>query len=216
MAARAYELASKSGSESVGIVYFLMGWPDQTAEIQKSVKGAIAWFKKTKVTNLSFSSGVFAPTTNGALWYRFYEVDNDNHFFCDRAGISTKTQDFSKISEERRTGYQWAGNYGSTLIGMESAYLAAIATTSTRSVAHREGLQARLVPAGVSISVPHDGLFTVRFLDARGATLSRQELSSFDGSLVAALPQVSARGVSLVSVSLPGGASLGTVRIPAR
>lgn len=216
VAARAYELASKSGSESVGIVYFLMGWPDQTAEIQKAVKGAIAWFKKTKVSNLKFSNGAFVASTGSSMWYRFYEVDNDNYFFCDREGPSTKTQDFSKISEERRTGYQWGGDYGSGLIGMESAYLAAIATTSTRSVAHREGLQARLVPEGVSVSVPRDGRYTVRFLDARGATLSRQELSSFDGSLVAAFPSARALGASLVSVSLPGGASLGTVRIPAR
>ncbi|MEN9355454.1 MAG: hypothetical protein RL318_2779 [Fibrobacterota bacterium] len=128
--ARAYELASKSGSESVGVTYFLMAWPNQTTEVQNAVKGSIAWFKKNKVTNLSFSSGVFTPTTNGALWYRFYEVDTDAYFFCDRAGVSTKTQDFSKISEERRTGYQWAGSYGSTLLGMEADYLAALPTTS--------------------------------------------------------------------------------------
>ena len=216
VAARSYELASKSGSESVGIVYFLMGWPEQTPAIQKAVKGAIAWFKKTKVTNLSYSSGVFTSTTNGSLWYRFYEVENDNHFFCDREGVSTKTQDITKLSDDRRYGYQWAGNYGSTLLGMESAYLAAIATTSTRSISHREGLQARLVDAGLTISVPHEGLYTVRFLDARGAILSRQELASFDGSVLAALPAGASRGVSLVSVSLPGGANLGTLSIPAR
>jgi PelA/Pel-15E family pectate lyase len=130
VAARSYELASKSGSESVGITYFLMAWPNQTTEVQNAVKGSIAWFKKNKVTNLSYSSGVFAATTNGALWYRFYEVDTDAYFFCDREGISTKTQDIMKISEERRTGYQWAGNYGSTLLGMEAAYLAALPTTS--------------------------------------------------------------------------------------
>lgn len=216
VAARAYELASKSGSESVGIVYFLMGWPDQTTEIQKSVKGAIAWFKKTKVTNLSYSSGVFTATTNGALWYRFYEVDNDNYFFCDREGISSKTQDITKLSDDRRYGYQWAGSYGSTLLTMEAAYLAAIAPTSTKSIAHRDGFQARLAPSGLSISVPHDGLFSVRFLDARGAILSRQELTSFDGSILAALPAGASRGTSFVSVSLPGGANLGTLRVPVR
>ena len=48
--ARAYELESKSGSESAGVVWFLMNWPEQTEAIQKAVKGAIAWYKKTKVT----------------------------------------------------------------------------------------------------------------------------------------------------------------------
>ena len=37
--ARAYELASKSGSESAGAVWFLMNWPEQTEAIQKSIKG---------------------------------------------------------------------------------------------------------------------------------------------------------------------------------
>ncbi len=57
-AARAYELASKSGSESVSIVYFLMAWPNQTTAVQNAAKGAIAWFKKTRTSDLKFSNGV--------------------------------------------------------------------------------------------------------------------------------------------------------------
>lgn len=125
--ARAYELESKSGSESVGAVWFLMNWPEQSEAIQKSIKGAIDWYKRTKVTGLSFSqSAGFQEKSGSVLWYRFYEVDNDNYFFCDRGGASTKTQDFSKISADRRTGYQWAGNYGSDLLSTETAYLTAI------------------------------------------------------------------------------------------
>ena len=126
--ARAYELESKSGNESAGVVWFLMNWPEQTEAIQKAVKGAIAWYKKTKVSGLVFSQkkGAFEEQAGKSLWYRFYEVNNDNYFFCDRGGASTKTQDFSKISEERRTGYQWAGDYGSALLSTESAYLTAL------------------------------------------------------------------------------------------
>ena len=126
--ARAYELESKSGSESAGVVWFLMNWPEQTEEIQKAVKGAIAWYKKTKVTGLYFNkkAGTFDKRDGNVLWYRFYEVNNDNYFFCDRDGASTKTQDFTKISEERRTGYQWAGDYGSALLSTETAYLEAL------------------------------------------------------------------------------------------
>lgn len=127
--ARAYELASKSGSESAGAVWFLMNWPEQTEAIQKSVKGAIEWYKKTRVTGLYFNKkqGRFEERDGNVLWYRFYEVNNDNYFFCDRDGASTKTQDFTKISEERRTGYQWAGDYGTALISTEKAYLEALA-----------------------------------------------------------------------------------------
>lgn len=130
--ARAYELESKSGSESAGVVWFLMNWPNQTPEIQLAVKSAINWYKKTKVTGLYFnkSAGSFEERSGSVLWYRFYEVNNDNYFFCDRDGASTKTQDFSKISEERRTGYQWAGEYGTALISTEKAYLEALEKAS--------------------------------------------------------------------------------------
>jgi len=126
--ARAYELESKSGSESAGVVWFLMNWPEQTEAIQKAVKGAIAWYKKTRVVGLYFNkkAGTFEQRDGNVLWYRFYEVNNDNYFFCDRDGASTKTQDFTKISEERRTGYQWAGDYGSALLSTEAAYLTAL------------------------------------------------------------------------------------------
>lgn len=126
--ARAYELESKSGSESAGVVWFLMNWPNQTPEIQLAVKSAINWYKKTKVTGLYFNkkAGTFDKKDGSVLWYRFYEVNNDNYFFCDRDGVSTKTQDFTKISEERRTGYQWAGEYGTALISTEKAYLEAL------------------------------------------------------------------------------------------
>lgn len=128
--ARAYELESKSGSESAGVVWFLMNWPEQTEAIQKSIKGAIAWYKKTKVSNMKFdkSAGAIVASNGSSMWYRFYEVNNDNYFFCDRDGASTKTNDLSKISEERRTGYQWAGDYGSALLNAEAAYLSAIAS----------------------------------------------------------------------------------------
>lgn len=127
--ARAYELASKSGSESAGAVWFLMNWPDQTEAIQNAIKGAITWYKKTKITGLYFNkkAGTFEKRDGNVLWYRFYEVNSDDYFFCDRDGASSKTQDFTKISEERRTGYQWAGDYGTALISAEAPYEQALA-----------------------------------------------------------------------------------------
>ena len=125
--ARAYELPSKSGNESMGVVWFLMNWPEQTEAIQKAVKGAIAWYKKNKLKDKAFSKTAGVVDKSGSsLWFRFYEVNSDDYFFCDRDGASTKTQDFMKISEDRRTGYQWAGDYGSAILSTESAYLAAL------------------------------------------------------------------------------------------
>ena len=125
--ARAYELPSKSGNESMGVVWFLMNWPKQTEAIQNAVKGAIAWYKKNRLKDKAFSktAGV-VDKAGSSLWFRFYEVNSDDYFFCDRDGASTKTQDFMKISEERRTGYQWAGDYGSAILSTEAAYLEAL------------------------------------------------------------------------------------------
>jgi len=133
VAARSYELASKSGSESAGIVWFLMNWPDQSEAIQKSVKGALSWYQKNRVANMKFTNGEFVTASNTSMWYRFYEVANDQYFFCDRLGESTKTQVITEISDERRLGYQWAGDYGSKLLSAESAYLAAIPILSSSS-----------------------------------------------------------------------------------
>ena len=125
--ARAYELPSKSGNESMGVVWFLMNWPKQTEAIQNAVKGAISWYKKNRLKDKAFSKTAGVVDKSGSsLWFRFYEVNSDDYFFCDRDGESTKTQDFMKISEERRTGYQWAGDYGSAILSTEAAYLEAL------------------------------------------------------------------------------------------
>ena len=125
--ARAYELPSKSGNESMGVVWFLMNWPKQTEAIQNAVKGAISWYKKNRLKDKAFSKTAGVVDKSGSsLWFRFYEVNSDDYFYCDRDGASTKTQDFMKISEERRTGYQWAGDYGSAILSSEAAYLEAL------------------------------------------------------------------------------------------
>jgi hypothetical protein len=120
----------------MGVVWFLMNWPDQNEAIQKAAKGAIAWYKKNKLKDKAFSktAGV-VDKAGSSLWFRFYEVNNDNYFFCDREGASTKTQDFMKISEERRKGYQWAGDYGSAILSAENAYLEALAKMDDNYVA---------------------------------------------------------------------------------
>lgn len=152
--ARSYELASKSGSESAGIVWFLMNWPDQTPEIQKAIKGALAWYKKTKVADMKYSDGNFVSSSGSSLWYRFYEVNNDNYFFCDRGGVSTKTQDITKLSDDRRYGYQWAGDYGSALLNVEASYLNAISSLSSSSSSTPSSSSSSSLSSSSSSSTP--------------------------------------------------------------
>jgi len=214
VAARAYELASKSGSESIPVVWFLMAWPDQSTAVQTAVKGAIAWIKATKVSNTQFDSGSFYTVAGKNMWYRFYEVDNDNYFFCDRAGESTKTQDITKLSDDRRYGYQWAGDYGSATLAMESAYLTALSTSSVNpssgpcqvGAIHATGNR-------LTAQVSQDGLYEIQFVDLRGAIQTSLMASSASGVVVADLPADVRRGIAYVRLSKVGGAPLAVHRI---
>lgn len=116
--ARAYELPSISGSESVSIIKFLMN-QEQTPEITNAVESAIRWFKDSEVKGIKYDkkdpNGVyFIEDANSSIWYRFYDIEDNQPIFCDRDGI--KKHNIAEISEERRTGYSWAGTYPKKLL----------------------------------------------------------------------------------------------------
>jgi len=116
--ARAYELPSLSGKESSKIVLLLMSLKNPSPEVIQSVNNAVAWFEKTKITNIKieFVTGdngkkdkVVVTTPNAEpLWARFMELDNNAPFFCDRDGIKKAT--LAEIGYERRNGYAWYTN----------------------------------------------------------------------------------------------------------
>jgi len=194
--ARAYELPSKSGSESIGVTYFLMNWPNQTVEVQKAVKGSIAWYKKNRVADLKFSSGDFLASAGASMWYRFYEIATDDYFFCDRDGEPSKTQDITKLSTDRRTGYQWAGDYGSALLKLEADYTAALGTTSIGT--GRTGSEIRIVGNRIVADLSHDGLYQVQVLDARGALRASSTAFASNGHLVVAVPAMNGIEIGFV------------------
>jgi PelA/Pel-15E family pectate lyase len=129
--ARAYELPSKSGAESVGIVELLLTQP-QTPAVQAAVQAAIAWYKSSavKVPDTAYVSrpsgstddtyNPIQPKPGADMWYRFYDLDRDLGFFCGRQPTDNppgvgKKYDIMEIEPERRYGYQWGGAYGSRL-----------------------------------------------------------------------------------------------------
>lgn|GEM_PF-1301589 len=119
--ARAYELPSKSGSESVGITAFLMSRP-QTPEIRSAALNALAWFDQVRTDGVRYNRNgpvFFEPDSSSVIWYRFYNLENNNHFFADRDG--QKYYDIMQISEERRLGYSWAGSYAKNLLQRASS-----------------------------------------------------------------------------------------------
>jgi PelA/Pel-15E family pectate lyase len=129
--ARSYELPSKSGSESIGVIAFLMSQP-QTPEVKAAAQAGIAWFKNAnvRVANTAYVSrpsnntddnyNPIQPRTGSTMWYRFYDLDQDRGFFSGRLPTDNppgvgKQYDIMDIEPERRYGYQWGGSYGTVL-----------------------------------------------------------------------------------------------------
>jgi PelA/Pel-15E family pectate lyase len=116
--ARSYELASKSGSESVLVVAFLMSRP-QTPEVKEAVKAALAWYRNpdTYLADTAYVRSNENPITlkkGSRMWFRFYELDTNKGFFCNRDGVPV--YDIMKVTKERRTGYVWGGDWGERLL----------------------------------------------------------------------------------------------------
>jgi len=127
--ARSYELPSLSGSESVGIVRFLMRIEKPDENIIRAIESAIAWFKKSKLTGLRLERMADKSKPNGfdyvvvkdpaapPLWARFYDLRSNQPIFCGRDGIPKKS--LAGIPHERRTGYSWLGHYAQDLLARD-------------------------------------------------------------------------------------------------
>jgi pectinesterase len=122
--ARAYELPSLSGAESSNIVLLLMSIPNPSQRIIEAVNAAVKWFDEVKIEGLKRENFInkegkqdykMASCTDcPPLWARFYELETNRPFFCDRDGI--KVYSVSEIGHERRTGYSWYSNVGIKLM----------------------------------------------------------------------------------------------------
>ncbi len=126
--ARSYELVSLSGSESVGVVEFLMKIERPSAKIIDAINGAVDWFKSSIIKGFDYKD-IPAPGTpkgkdrglvkrdSSTLWARFYDIETNKPFFSGRDGI--KKNDVREIEYERRTGYGWYGHWPEELINKE-------------------------------------------------------------------------------------------------
>lgn len=129
--ARAYELPSVSGSESVGIVRILMLVEQPSVAVKQAVKDAVDWFNSAKIVGFTTQKVTLSSSPDGfdvvvvsspgnIMWARFYDLNTGLPFFCGRDGI--KKTSLAEIEIERRSGYSWYGNWPSTLIGTEYTY----------------------------------------------------------------------------------------------
>ncbi|PPK87745.1 PelA/Pel-15E family pectate lyase [Neolewinella xylanilytica] len=125
--ARAYELVSLSGSESVGIVEFLMGIEEPDSAVIRSVRAAVDWFERVQLPGLrlirqpddSLPKGYdlivgFDPEHGEPLWARFYEIGTNYPMFVGRDGVVRYA--LSEIEYERRVGYSWISDWARRLL----------------------------------------------------------------------------------------------------
>jgi len=121
--ARAYELPSISGSESVGITRTLMMVEQPSAAVKQAIKDAVDWFNSAKLYDIKTQATtnptdvIVVASPGSILWARFYDLNTGLPFFCGRDGIKKAT--LAEIEVERRTGYSWYGTWPSGLINSE-------------------------------------------------------------------------------------------------
>lgn len=125
--ARKYEPPSLSGSESVGIVRFLMSIKNPGPEIVAAIEGAVEWFKTVAIKGVRLESlpvkggrpdRRLVPDSNAPpLWARFYELKTNRPLYVDRDSVCH--YNFAEIGYERRSGYAYNGTWPAALLATE-------------------------------------------------------------------------------------------------
>ena len=139
--ARAYELISLSGSESAGILDFLIRQKNPSERMKASIIAAINWFKVVAVKGYKYDDipdstkpkgydRLLLKAPESVVWARFYEISTNEPFVSGRDGV--KKKDVNDLEYERRSGYAWYGTWPKRLI--EVKYPAWAATYLSKSV----------------------------------------------------------------------------------
>ncbi|NKB69132.1 MAG: pectate lyase [Candidatus Latescibacteria bacterium] len=124
--ARSYELATLSGSESVGIVRLLMSIDSPSPEIVQAVEASVEWFKRARLAGIrvvqeedeegpdGLNRVVVEDPLAPPLWARFYDIGTNQPVFADRDGVPKSA--LADIGYERRNGYAWYGGWPQKLL----------------------------------------------------------------------------------------------------
>lgn len=126
--ARAFELASLSGDESVEIVRFLMGVEKPSVAVKTAIECAVDWFQHVKISgyatrDITAPQGkkvldrVILPEPGATIWARFYELGTDRPIYVGRD--SKVHYQLLEIEVERRAGYLYAGVWPAKLLAKD-------------------------------------------------------------------------------------------------
>ncbi len=129
--ARSYELPSIASLETTSVVEFLIRIENPDEKIIEAIKSTITWLEKSKITGITikqikldnreindnykrFDKVVVEDKNAPPVWARYYEVETNIPFFCNRDGI--KVYSLAEVQQERRIGYAWYGDWPANLL----------------------------------------------------------------------------------------------------
>jgi PelA/Pel-15E family pectate lyase len=131
---RSYELPALVAWESTGVLRYLMSIPAPPPDVVRAVEAGVAWLERSKLPGLRVETFAAEPVKYqyhsssadrrlvqdpGAppLWARFYDLDDNSVVLANRDGKRVAT--YGEVARERRTGYDWYGDWPAKLLAGE-------------------------------------------------------------------------------------------------
>lgn len=135
--ARKFELPGIVSLESAAVVKFLMRIKNPNKEIIDAINSAIEWFEKSKIYGIRVVADkedsmkseynarrpdrkVIKDEKAPPIWARYYEIETNKPFFCNRDGI--KVYSLAEVLPERRRGYGWYGYWPDEVLKLYSSW----------------------------------------------------------------------------------------------
>jgi pectinesterase len=100
-----------------------MSLDNPSPEVVRAVDAAVAWLESVKLEGIrqtverdqeGRNKVIVKDPAAPPLWARFYEIQTNRPFFCDRDGVPKYT--IAEIGHERRNGYAWYGTWPQSLL----------------------------------------------------------------------------------------------------
>ena len=130
---RKFELPSITGQETVGVVRYLMSIPSPSPEVIAAVDGAVDWLRRVEMKGWRIETFDAPPeqfryhgtdkdrrlvaNAKASTWARFHDLADNSAVLADREGHRLARYD--EVTRERRTGYEWYGNWPRALLKTE-------------------------------------------------------------------------------------------------
>lgn len=125
--ARNFEPPSLSGSESVGVVQFLMAIEEPDARVVASIEGAVEWLRGAVLRGVRVEQFTDAEGKRDVrtvpdpdappIWARFHDLETERPIFTGRDRVPRERLD--DIEYERRNGYGYLGTWPAKLLEVD-------------------------------------------------------------------------------------------------